>query len=95
MGQSPVSFCEMLVAALHEGCGLSINEAKESAIQVVEWGARNGHSGSVHYWPTKFRDMSPQERADAIRERFTGNNLAEVCREFDVSHMTVYRAIKG
>lgn len=90
-----MTFCEMLVAALRDGCGMPEDDAKSTASKVVEWGADNGLAGSVHYWPAKFRDMGPKERAEAIRDRFNGTNLKEVCREFDVSHMTVYRAVRN
>ncbi len=89
-----MTFCEILVAALRDECGLDAAEAIETAGNIIEWGAKNGQSGSVHYWPCKFRGMSPGERTDAIRERFNGTNLKEVCREFGVSHATVYRAVR-
>jgi Mor family transcriptional regulator len=89
-----MTFCETLKCALHEACGMSESDAVDAASKVIDWGARNGQSGSVHYWPAKFRDMGPKERAEAIRQKFNGSNLHDVCLEFGVSHTTVYRAVR-
>lgn len=40
-------------------------------------------AGRVEY--TRKRSMSPAQRAAEIRRRFTGNNIDELAREFDLT----------
>jgi Mor family transcriptional regulator len=88
-----VSFGFTLVKAIQAGCDVNRREAVDLAKKIIAGGAKHGLAGSVHYWPKRFRGMTPSERNAAIRETFNGRNLQEVCRRFDVSAVTVYRAL--
>jgi Mor family transcriptional regulator len=85
----------MLTNAFQEEFGYSKTKAQGAAEKIIEWGAKNGLSGSEHYWPCRYKRMTARERDEAIRQKFRGNNLKEVCTEFGVSHETVYRAIRA
>lgn len=89
-----MSFGSALVAAIQTGCGLEEVEAAALAQKIIAGGAENGHAGVVHYWPLRMACSDTEERDAAIRDEFNGKNLAEVCRIFDVSAATVYRALK-
>lgn len=57
------------------------------ATEVVEGLRQQGHRGTV-YIPAGGK----QARDAAIKAAFTGNNLREVCEQFNVTKSTVYRA---
>lgn len=84
---------DLLVAALEGGAGLDSSSARELAASIINWGSDNGVAGDRYYWPSKFRELTPAQRDDAIRAEFNGNNLSDVCAKYDVSRMTVYRAL--
>ena len=88
-----MSFSNALVSAIADGCNVSAKEAKALAAKIIAAGAKNGVSGDVHYWPQRLGCLDTAERDAAIRDRFNGRNLSEVCAAFDVSAATVYRAI--
>lgn len=41
------------------------------------------------------RTMSPDQRKSEIRRRFTGNNVAELASEFDLTHRRIRQIISG
>lgn len=87
-----MSLIDLLADALHDN-GDTRAAARKKAAQIIEWGAKNGHAGSEHYWPQKARLLLPAERDAGIVSDFTGGNLREVCKKYGVSHTTVYNAI--
>ena len=89
----PQNLPDLLVAALEGGAGLDPKTARELAASIIKWGSENGVAGDRFYWPTRFREVTRAQRNDAIRAEFNGNNLSDVCAKYDVSHMTVYRAL--
>ncbi|MEM1191551.1 MAG: Mor transcription activator family protein [Pseudomonadota bacterium] len=88
-----MSFGSTLVAAIKTGCEMDDEKAKALAAKIIAGGAENGDAGAVLYWPQRFGYLNTKERDAAIRDLFTGRNLREICREFEVSPATVYRAI--
>lgn len=84
----------LLVSALRYGCDFSEDRATELASSIIEWSAAHGHAGVSHYWPVKFSTITAEERNAEIRRRFNGKNLSDLCREYGISHETVYRAVR-
>lgn len=89
-----MSLPNLICQALQDAAGLDQGTAQEVAAQVIQWGTDNGYSGTEHYWPCKFRALPAIDRDAAIKREFNGRNLKEVCKKFDVSHTTVYQAVR-
>lgn len=89
-----MSLPEILVLALQDGAGLAEEAARDLAATVINWGAEQGHAGDRFYWPCRYRELTADERDEAIRGAFNGRNLKDVCLQYGVSHATVYRALR-
>ena len=83
-------------AAWHQDLTMSITEGtglrEDIASKVAEAALRKlqeRRGGRRSYLPT----VGPQDRHEAIRTAFRGNNHDEVCREHGVSRATLYRVI--
>lgn len=50
-------------------------------------------AGTVEY--TRKRALSPARRADDIRKKFTGNNVAELAKEHDITPRRVQQIVNG
>jgi len=50
-------------------------------------------SGTVEY--TRKRALSPARRAADIREKFTGNNVSELAKEYDITPRRVQQIVNG
>lgn len=85
---------EILQAALQHGAGLDPAQAEELTATIIDYGAAQGHGGTEHYWPKKYRALTKEERDEAIRDEFNGRNLKEICQKFGVSSYVVYQAVK-
>lgn len=61
---------------------------------MLQTAAERGHGGADYYL-SRAATLSREERNRQIRARFNGQNLKQICREYQVSRPTVYRIVKG
>lgn len=85
---------DLIMRGLEQAAGMATDEARAATAAIIAWGAKNGHAGDRHYWPSRFREMTQAERDAAIRKHFNGRNLGDVRRRFGVSNATIYRALR-
>ncbi|MEM1143982.1 MAG: hypothetical protein AAGI88_15490 [Pseudomonadota bacterium] len=78
---------------LHEGAGLSRDEAERLAVLVIQWGGDAGFAGARFYWPAKARTMTRAELSAAVRADHGCLSVKEICEKHDLSAPTVYRLL--
>lgn len=89
-----MSLCKLLLEGLEDAGGLEPEEVERLAAHLVDFGAKQGVSATYIYWPSRFRLLTPDEQAEAIRQAWKGNNVKEICAQFGIGKSTVYRALK-
>ena len=87
-------YAEMLVNIYDSliGSGINKDKAHSTALKAVER-VRISWSGVLMYIPkNKGHETSGRDRA--IFEKFTGNNVRELAKEYSLAQQTIYKILK-
>lgn len=86
------TLADVLTDALMALVEMPQTTAAELVCAMLKTAAERGHGGAEYYL-SRAAALSRDERNRQIRIRFNGQNLKQVCQEFQVSRRTVYRAL--
>ena len=90
----PCTLTDVIADALQSPVfAMSTEIARLLAAQIICAAAERGHAGCDYYLPSA-QHLSRDERNARIRAEFDGTNLKAICRKYDVSTRTVYRACR-
>jgi len=81
-----------LTDAIREEGSLPETEASRLADAVIRR-LRCKRAGQTIYIPGTLSTRERHARDNGIRQEFNGRNMRDVCRKYDVSRNTVYRAL--